>query len=266
MENQPATWKNILGMEFVLIPAGEFLMGSTSAEIDALVHSWGQHIRRDFGQRIRQNAEHEMPQHRVRISQPFYLGKYEVTQNQWEVVMGSNPSHFKGDPNRPVEQVSWDDVQEFIQKLNAKETGTKYRFPTEAEWEYAARAGSTTAYSFGNDESRLGEYAWYRKNSSDTTHPVRQLKPNAWGLYDMHGNVWEWCYDSQRPYADYTVDDPVGPTVAGDLRVIRGGGWADPAQHVRAAFRYWFVPGFRVAGVGFRCLSSGMSRAAPETR
>ena len=133
----------------------------------------------------------EQSAHRIEISQAFYLGKYEVTQAQWKDVMGKNPSGFKGD-NRPVEEVSWEDVQEFIRRLNAREQGVTYRLPTEAEWEYAARAGSTTAYSFGDDTLQLGEYAWYWENADGTTHPVGQLKPNAWGLYDMHGNVWEW--------------------------------------------------------------------------
>ena len=124
----------------------------------------------------------------------FYLGKYEVTQSQWQVVMGNNPSRFQGD-NLPVEQMSWEDVQTFIRKLNAREGEDTYRLPTEAEWEYAARAGSTTAYSFGHSDSRLGEYAWYYMNSGRKTPPVGQLKPNAWGLYDIHGNVSEWAQD-----------------------------------------------------------------------
>jgi formylglycine-generating enzyme required for sulfatase activity len=161
-------------MEFVLIQAWTFQMGSNNGE------------------------PNEKPVHMVRISRPFYLGKYEVTQAQWEAVMGNNPSQFKGDPNSPVENVSWDDVQEFIKRLkrlNTRESGVKYRLPREAEWEYAAQAGTTTAYSFGNDPSQLGEYAWYGENANGETHPVGQKKPNPWGLYDMHGNVWEWVQD-----------------------------------------------------------------------
>jgi hypothetical protein len=158
--SEPKTIRNSIGMEFVLIPAGEFRMGSTKGDSD------------------------ERPVHAVTISTPFYLGKHEVTQAQWEEVMRNNPSRFTGDPNRPVEQVSWEDVQAFIRKLNEKEGGTKYRLPTEAEWEYAARAGSTTAYSFGDDRGQLGEYGWYWDNSDKKTHPVGQLKPNVWGLYD----------------------------------------------------------------------------------
>ncbi len=161
------TVRNRLGMEMVLIPAGEFQMGSNTGDSD------------------------EQPVHTVRISRPFYLGTYEVTQGQWQAVMGRNPSWFTGEPTRPVERVSWDNIQIFLQQLNAREGGAGYRLPTEAEWEYAARAGTSTAYSFGDDEQKLGEYAWYRANASNTTRPVGLKTPNAWGLHDMHGNVWE---------------------------------------------------------------------------
>jgi formylglycine-generating enzyme required for sulfatase activity len=172
---KPADFTNSIGMEFVLIPAGAFEMGSPSNEAG-----------RD---------DDDGPIHQVTIKNAFYMGKYEVTQEQWRAVMGDNPSYFTGNDNLPVEQVSWDDVQEFIRKLNAKEGTDKYRLPSEAEWEYACRAGTTTRYSFGDSESRLGEYAWYTDNSGSKTHPVGQKKPNPWGLYDMHGNVWEWVLD-----------------------------------------------------------------------
>ncbi len=139
-----------------------------------------------------------MESNEVKLGQDFYLGKYPVTQQQWDTVMGNNPSSFRGG-SLPVETVSWDDVQNFIQILNTKSGKNVYRLPTEAEWEYACRAGSTSVYYFGNDESQLGEYAWYDGNSGQTTHPVGQKKPNGWGLYDMYGNVWEWTdswYDS----------------------------------------------------------------------
>ncbi len=157
-------------MEMVLIPAGEFKMGSPDSDKDALTL--------------------EKPQHRVRITKPFYLGKFLVTQEQWEAVMGNNPSQFKG-PKNPVEMVSWEDCQKFLGKLNAKSSsGTgKFQLPSEAQWEYACRAGSKTRYCFGDDETPLGDYAWYGKNSGNTTHPVGEKKPNAWGLYDMYGNV-----------------------------------------------------------------------------
>jgi formylglycine-generating enzyme required for sulfatase activity len=220
---------NSLGMEFVLIPAGEFQMGSTEGDED------------------------ERPVHTVRIGRPFYLGKYEVTQAQWEAVMGNNPSRFTGDPNRPVENGSWEEVQEFIRKLNARESGTTYRLPTEAEWEYAARAGSTTAYSFESDSSRLGEYAWYADNSSSTTHPVGQRKPNAWGLYDVHGNVREWVQDWYGKYPAETVTDPQGPSSGSD-RVLRGGGWNSVARRCRSAYRRSAKPVDTGGDLGFRLL------------
>ena len=141
------------------------------------------------------------------ITKPFYLGKYEVTQEQWEAVMGSNPSHFKG-PKNPVEQVSWDDCQQFLVKLNAKSggQGSKFVLPTEAQWEYACRAGSTGKFCFGDDEKQLGEYAWYEANSGDKTHPVGEKKPNTFGLHDMHGNVWEWCQDWYGEYGAEAVE------------------------------------------------------------
>ena len=139
--------------------------------------------------------EKDEKQHRVTLTKGFYMGATEVTQSQWKAIMGNNPSYFKGD-NRPVEKVSWDDCQEFIRELNLQEGGNKYRLPTEAEWEYTCRAGTTTRFCFGDSESRLGDYAWYSSNSSSKTHPVSRKKPNVWGLYDMHGNVWEWCEDS----------------------------------------------------------------------
>jgi formylglycine-generating enzyme required for sulfatase activity len=216
-------------MQFALIPAGEFQMGSANGSDD------------------------ERPVHTVRISKPFYLGSHEVTQGQWETVMGNNPSRFKGDANRPVETVSWEEVQKFIDKLNTREGGTKYRLPTEAEWEYAARAGWTTAYSFGDDSSQLGKYAWFGDNAGNTTHPVGTLQPNAWGLYDMHGNVWEWVQDGYDKYVAGPVTDPQGPA-AGSYRVIRGGSWLYVARNCRSAYRYHNAPGFRNDSLGFRLL------------
>ena len=194
----------------------------------------------------------ETPAHQITISKPFYLGTYEVTQWQWQAIMGNNPSRFKYDPNLPVENVSWDDVQEFLRRLNARESGPPYRLPTEAEWEYAARAGMTTAYSFGNLH-QLGEYAWYEDNAGRTTHPVGQRKPNAWGLYDVHGNVWEWVQDWYGPYTAGAAVDPAGPS-SGSARVHRGGSWNSTARVCRSANRNYGVPGMRYDDLGFRLL------------
>jgi formylglycine-generating enzyme required for sulfatase activity len=188
----------------------------------------------------------------VHISKQFYLGKYEVTQLQWKAVMGNKPSHFKGRDN-PVEQVSWDDAQEFIKQLNAKEGHNRYRLPTEAEWEYAARAGTNSAYFFGDNAALLKQYAWYSDNSEETTHPVGQKQPNAWGLYDMHGNVWEWVQDwyEEWYYSDSPGSDPKGPSF-GSYRVLRGGGWHFDARLCRSADRFNYAPVNRNRSLGFR--------------
>jgi len=227
---------NSIGMEMVYIPAGEFDMGSPDSE--------------------KGRFKDEGPVHRVKISKPFYIGRYPVTQKQWEEVMGSNPSFFKGD-NRPVERVSWNNVQEFIKRLNEMEGTDKYRLPTEAEWEYAARAGTQTAYSFGDDPSKLGEYAWYGGNSRWETHPVGQKKPNPWGLYDVHGNVWEWVQDwyDLDYYAKSPRVDPQGPS-SGSGRVGRGGGWFINARNCRSAYRYYNGPSSSNCYLGFRLVRS----------
>lgn len=225
----PPPQRNSIGMEFVLIPAGEFQMGSNDGDND------------------------EKPVHTVRLTKPFYLGKYEVTQGEWEKVMGNNPSEIKGDSRRPVESVSWDDLQEFIRRLNTKESEARYRLPTEAEWEYAARAGSTTAYSFGDDVRQLGQYAWYYGNAGGRTHPVGQLQPNAWGLYDMHGNVWERLQDWYGSYASGTVTDPAGPQ-SGSERVTRGGGLGHFERSCRLAGRSHHAPSQHGYSLGFRLL------------
>jgi formylglycine-generating enzyme required for sulfatase activity len=226
---------NSIGMKLVLIPAGEFLMGSPDSDTMAF--------------------DDEKPQHRVRITKPFYMGVYPVTQAEYERVMGKNPSHFQGDPNRPVESVSWDDAQEFCRKLSALsgEAGATYRLPTEAQWEYACRAGSTTRWCFGDDEKQLGDFAWFAKNSGNQTHPAGQKKPNAWGLYDMHGNVWEWCEDwfDSDCYKKSATDDPMGP-LGGSIRVFRGGSWYYEARYCRSAYRGINEPGRRRRNLGFR--------------
>ena len=219
------TFTNSIGMEFVLISPGTFKMGSATGDPD------------------------ERPVHDVTISKQFYMGKYEVTQSQWQAVMGTNPSLFPGE-KRPVDQVSWDDAQAFVRKLNTMEGAQLYRLPTEAEWEYAARAGSPTIYSFGNDPKQLGEYAWYRGNAEHRTHPVGQKKPNAWGLHDMLGNVWEWVQDWEGKYPSGPVTDPKGPE-SGTYRMRRGCGWNNEANVCRVANRYSVV-GYRDDFLGFR--------------
>jgi formylglycine-generating enzyme required for sulfatase activity len=230
-------------MKLVLIPAGEFLMGSAESA-RALPEP---------------QSEGEYPQHRVRLNQPFYLGVHELTQQQYERVMGVHPSYSKG-PQHPVQNVSWDDAVKFCDTLSALPeewaAGRTYRLPTEAEWEYACRAGTTTHYSFGDDPAVLGDYAWFQANASEGTHTVGQKRPNAWGLYDMHGNLWEWCADwfGEDYYEHSTVDDPTGPAT-GTVRMHRGGCWLAPASYCRSAYRFTYQPphgilvGFRVAAV-----------------
>ena len=219
-------WTNSPDMEFVWIPAGEFLMGSPSYE---------------------EGRESNERQHEVRISQGFWMGKYEVTQGEWEAVMGSNPSFFDECGSRcPVETVSWNDVQEFIGRLNERETGPGYRLPTEAEWEYAARSGTT-----GARHGELDDVAWYSGNSGGSTHQVGQKRGNAWGLHDMLGNVWEWAGDWYDEYPSGLVTDRQG-SLSGSGRVVRGGGWPYYAGGVRSANRSYYSPGRRHNYLGFR--------------
>ena len=210
------------GMEFVWVPAGEFRMGSTSS--------------------VAAGDERRVTQ--VRISRGYWLGKYEVTQAEWQGVMGTNPSEFSGCGQCPVEQVSWNDAQEFIGRLNGRSGGNRYRLPTEAEWEYAARAG-TTGDHYGN----LDAIAWHGNNSGRRTHPVGQKAPNAWGFHDMLGNVFEWVEDWYGDYPGGAVTDPQGPA-AGSDRVGRGGGWSGGARLSRSRAG----PGWRVDILGFRLL------------
>ncbi|MEA3427924.1 MAG: formylglycine-generating enzyme family protein [Thermodesulfobacteriota bacterium] len=218
-----------INYKMVYISPGTFMMGSPSNE---------------------QKRYSDERQHRVTLKKGFYMGATEVTQKQWKAVMGNNPSKFKGD-DLPVEQVSWNDCREFIRKLNRQEGGNKYRLPTEAEWEYACRAGSKTRFCFGASDSRLGDYAWYGSNSSSNTHPVSRKKPNAWELYDMHGNVWEWCQDWKGGYPSGHVTDPEGPPSGSD-RVLRGGSWGSFAWYLRSADRRRSDPVSRDYNFGFR--------------
>jgi formylglycine-generating enzyme required for sulfatase activity len=271
---------NIIGMKLVLIPKGTFMMGSPKTE---------------------KGRVQDETQHQVTISKDYYLGVTEVTQEQYEKVMGTNPSNFQGNKiegsssNHPVDRVSWEDAVEFCKKLSElpeeKGAGRVYRLPTEAEWEYACRAGSKTAYSFGDNSRDLGNYAWFGNNSGskeldsaailkdtpqrymDTlvsarcaTHPVGEKKANAWGLYDMHGNVWEWCSDWYGGYPKGAVSDPVGP-IQGSRRVDRGGSWLLEAARCRLAIRFRRLPSVREYDLGFRvALSSSGIPESPEAR
>ena len=246
--------ENSIGMKFVRIPKGTFLMGSPPDEV---------------------GSSDDERQHEVTLTRDFYLGVYEVTQAQYKKVMGKNPSYFTGDnvaerhpqtgrfvkdvdsANHPVEIVSHDDAVEFCRRLSEradeKAAGRRYRLPTEAEWEYACRAGSNTAFSFGNEAADLGSHAWYEANSNRMTHAVGGKKPNAFGLYDMHGNVWEWCSDwyDEKYYASSPAIDPRGPD-SGSFRVLRGGSWDSEPSLVRCAFRHFVAPGYRSTLNGIR--------------
>jgi formylglycine-generating enzyme required for sulfatase activity len=239
---------NSIGMAFVPISAGSFQMGAADGERGA--------------------GPNEKPRHRVTITKPFLLGKFEVTQEQWQAVMGSSP--FTLDRSNPYYNlpgmaaritkpshpatVSWNDAQEFLSRLNQKEGHQRYRLPTEAEWEYAARAGTTTAYSFGDDVALLGRHAWHGEDfATGGSHPVGQKPPNAWGLHDVHGNAWEWVQDRYADdfYAASPVNDPTGPS-NGSGRVVRGGSWHVTSGGWRSAFRKQYEPDYRGISIGFR--------------
>ncbi|MGM0490864.1 MAG: formylglycine-generating enzyme family protein [Planctomycetota bacterium] len=240
----PVMITNSIGMKLALIPSGEFMMGSSeSAEA----------LRKAFGTKPEWRLfQGERPQHKVQITKAFYLGVHEVTQRQYEEVMGEDQSRFEG-LSRPVERVSWEDAATFCKKLSDMANGENYRLPTEAQWEYACRAGTTTRYNSGNQLDPL--YAWFRENSYTQTHPVGEKEPNAWGLYDMHGNVGEWCADwyDDEYYTRSPLQDPQGPAT-GSRRVMRGGSWLIEAARCRSARRssepwakrYEYL-GFRVA-------------------
>jgi formylglycine-generating enzyme required for sulfatase activity len=232
---------NSLGMTFVLIPAGTFLMGSPDYEL---------------------GRNDDETQHEVSISQSFYLQTAPVTQGQWQALMGKNPSSFiQGEADCPVDSINWIDCQEFIKKLNTLGEGI-YRLPMEAEWEYACRAGSTTALVNGDltalycdPDPNLDEMGWYCGNSDRQTHPVAQKHPNAWGLYDMHGNLAEWCQDWYGLYSETHQTDPIGP-LSGPGRLIRGGSWFSSAKNCRSAARFHWPPQARsqLQTMGFRLL------------
>ena len=190
----------------------------------------------------------EKPTHQVTLSS-YYIGETEVTQALWKAVMGYNPSGFKGD-NLPVENVSWDDCQEFIRKLNAA-TGRRFRLPTEAEWEFAARGGNQSRRTQYSGSSNIDDVAWYGDNSGNSTHPVKTKRPNELGLYDMTGNVWEWCQDWYGSYTNYSQTNPTGP-YSGSCRVDRGGSWNYYAWYCRSSSRGNVTPDYRHYNLGFR--------------
>lgn len=230
---------NSLGMTFVPIPPGRFLMGSPESDVFRM--------------------EEEIP-HEVELTQPLHMGVFTVTQEQYARVMQPDSPDTRLDAQEahiyPVQNVSWDDAVDFCDRLSElpaeKEAGHCYRLPTEAEWEYACRAGTTTAYSCGNDELALRDYAWFHDNANRRTHPVGRKQPNPWCLYDMHGNVFQWCQDVYVDYQDLPAIDPVGRGNK-TVRVARGGSWYCPsAQLVRSAFRHAFDRDTRTDYIGFR--------------
>ena len=241
-ELERMVFTNSIGMKFVLIPAGSFTMGSQLSP---------EEVAKRYGGKA-ESFEWEQPRHTVKITRPFYLQNTETTQAQWKKVMRYNLSNFKecGD-DCPVEHVSGDDAQKFIENLNQKEGINKYRLPTEAEWEYACRAATETVYSFGDEVDKLGDYAWYKENSEERTHPVGQKKPNAWGLYDMYGNVLEWCQDGYVDYPSKSVVDPIGPD-NGEMRIVRGGSRVNEEEFLRSASRHCISPNHAMNGIGFR--------------
>ena len=250
-EGPPAEPKEIAtpsGVEMVLLPGGKFTMGDEDGEVDE-------------------------PEHEVSVG-PFYIDKCEVTQEEFERVVGENPSKVKGRQN-PVEQVRWSDAVRYCNERSRADglepaydlktwqcrfDANGYRLPTEAEWEYAARAGTNTAYHFGNPDAMLKQHAWFKPNAGGKPRPVRQRKPNAWGLYDMLGNVWEWCNDFYKVdyYLETPKQDPKGPA-AGEKKVLRGGCWSSNPDSCRSAYRYNENPGYTDACFGydiygFRCV------------
>ncbi|SFM32250.1 formylglycine-generating enzyme family protein [Methanolobus profundi] len=233
VEVDDSTYTNSIGMEFVKIPEGEFYMGAPSEEA--------------------YSDKNERPVHYVSIGYDYYMGAYEVTQEQWEAVMGDEPSKFEG-ADLPVEQISWVSANEFVEKLNGMEGTESYRLPTEAEWEYACRAGTETAFSFGDDSDLMVDYGWFDDNSEDKTRPVGMKEANPWGLYDMHGNVAEWVLDEYHSNYNDAPTDGTEWTGGVDRRVIRGGSWENSEDNCRSAVRDSIGEGSRADYVGFRII------------
>ena len=271
-----------------MIPPGEFTMGSTAEEIEEALKFTGENTH------YQECIKSEAPQHKVILTQPIYLGVNEVTQAEYEKVMGVNPSHFApmGEgkeavigmetTSHPVDMVSWNDAAEFCAKLSKQEElkpfyfragetitpldGTGYRLPTEAEWEYGCHAGTTTKFWIGDKDEELVRAGWFGTNSGGRTHAAGELKANPYGLCEIHGNVWEWVEDWWEPtyygeFQEKPAINPNGPSSAGSLRVIRGGSWNYHASHCRAAFRLATPPANRNSVIGFRVsLVAGVSR------
>jgi formylglycine-generating enzyme required for sulfatase activity len=233
----PKEFTNSIGMKFVWIPPGTFMMGSPKEEKG----------------RVRDET-----QHKVTLSKGYYMSVHLVTQEQWKEVMGNNPSNFKGEKNLPVETVSWEDCQEFVKKLREKDK-KPYRLPSESEWEYACRAGTTTPFHFGQtlstDQTNYNGdhiYGDGKKGANrKKTTPVGSFPANAFGLHDMHGNVWQWCQDSYGDYPQKDVVDPTGPE-KGEGRLLRGGSWSTLPQFCRSAYRDWDESGSRYDNIGLR--------------
>jgi sulfatase modifying factor 1 len=240
-KDPPKNFTNSIGMKFVWIPPGNFMMGSPKEEKERIANE---------------------VQHKVALSKGFYMGVYAVTQEQWQEIMGNNPSKFKGEENLPVEAVSWDDCQTFANKLREKDKNL-YRLPTEAEWEYACRAGTTTPFHFGEtistDQANYAGEAVYGNDKKGVwrkkTTPGGSFPANAWGLHDMHGNVFQWCQDRYGAYPEKETVDPQGPEKGGS-HVLRGGSWYYYPQFCRSAFRYSIEPAYRNINIGCRvCFS-----------
>jgi formylglycine-generating enzyme required for sulfatase activity len=267
----PVDITNSIGMRFALIPPGEFDMGSSPDLIDQLAKEAESHNQAIHTVDALRSAT---PRHRVRLTKPFYVGVCEVTQTEFEQVMGSNPSKFKQDPNCPVEMVAWGEVTAFCSKLTElpreRAVGAEYRLLTEAEWEYACRAGTTTQYSFGDNPKTLTVYGWWLfapqwQRQQRQPQPVGRLRPNAWGLYDMHGNAWELCQDwwGEDYYGTSPVADPTGPA-SGSRRLMRGGAVTAHKYFCLSSSRRDCGLGERYSGVGFRVARTVSSSSAPR--
>jgi formylglycine-generating enzyme required for sulfatase activity len=260
---------NSVGQTMILIPPGEFLMGSTDEQVEAALQATDE-IRAD--QRAKARIEKsERPQHRVVITQPFLLGATEVTVGQFKKFAGATGYQTEAEKaatdakagtylaaasdDLPAAYITWNDATAYCQWLSTQEK-TTYRLPTEAEWEYACRAGTTTQYSFGDDYNELPKYGWHKTNAGSKSHPVGTLLPNPFGLFDMHGNLYEWCgdYYDEKWYSTSPPNDPNGPS-AGSSRVIRGGYWNLLASYCRTASRNTYSPSYRGTTYGFRCVS-----------